>query len=67
MLANGDPPVPTYLDSRVQTDFIFSIANGQDPNLRTLMDLFGMTLHQLQLESLRIKRLTGPPLLEPKF
>ncbi|MBB5337836.1 hypothetical protein [Tunturiibacter gelidoferens] len=64
-LASGSALLPNYMDNRVQTDFIWSLSEAQDPNVRALVNLFGMRLHDLHLEDLRLKGLTTAPPLEP--
>lgn len=45
----------------VQTDFIWSVANGQNPNTQKLLLLFEQELHELQLQDLKIKKPDGAP------
>jgi hypothetical protein len=51
-LASGAQPDPTYFDSRVQTDFLWSIANSQTPQLQNLVQQFnGMLSNLMQQKS----------------
>lgn len=62
-LASGNQPDPHYFDNRVQTDFIWSIANARGSNIQSLENLFQKDLHDLQLQQLRLdqEKNTVPP------
>jgi hypothetical protein len=47
-LASGNPDDPDYFKTRIQTDFLWSIANGMNPRIRKLLGLFESKLRQLQ-------------------
>jgi hypothetical protein len=60
-LASGNNPDPHYFDNRVQTDFIWSIADAfNDENLQPLMNLFKHDLHELQLKDLHSRQQDNP-------
>ena len=42
-LANGQLPIPGYFNHRVSTDFLWSLAEGQDPALQRVLE----KLHEL--------------------
>ncbi|HET9282325.1 MAG TPA: hypothetical protein VFR24_10225 [Candidatus Angelobacter sp.] len=61
-LASGKAPDPHYFDNRVQTDFIWSIANSLNSNdIQPLMHLFQQNLHDLQLQELQLRQQENAP------
>ena len=60
-LASHRDPDPHYFDNRVQTDFMWSVADAQNPNIKDVLDLLNTDLRDLQLQSIRIKQQDAAP------
>jgi hypothetical protein len=60
-LASGKALVPGYPGDGVQTDFLWSIADAQNPNIQALLGLLEIQVQELQMERLHRKGLRTTP------